>query len=141
MGRPAGSLNTSTLVGRQQLARYVRAAEEFTYSVMQDRVRCSVCDGEGKQPIEGQQGKFHDRKCSSCKGRGREIIKTETRLQAAFDIQDRAGVARQKQTDHVSTDGSHVTGIRIISVAANAVREGTSPARLMESHERSNSGD
>lgn len=95
--------------------------------------RCWRCDGTGLATMA-------DRVCQSCHGIQREML-TVGAVQHSADELMRYTCQQLKQVDHVSSDGSQVTGIRIISVAANAVREGTSPARLMESHERSNSGD
>lgn len=100
-------------MGRERISRYSTEAVEFAYSVMTDRVVCTVCEGTGKSPVHGKGEKIHDRKCQSCKGRGREIVDPRTRLEAAKEIMDRGGVPKQKQTDHISSDGTQRTGLLV----------------------------
>ncbi len=120
-GRPPGSKDLHTLMGRENIKRYTVEATEFAVSVMRDRVPCNVCDGTGKQPIEGQPGKFHDRKCSSCKGRRRDRLRPELRFAAACEIMDRGGVPREKAMEISGTIDLEINGL-VEKLAAGRAR-------------------
>ncbi len=96
---------------------------------------CWRCDGAGVAVRS-------DRVCVSCHGSRRETL-TVPQLQNSANELMRYTCQTLKQVDHTSSDGSQVTGIRIIAVHAPQVieAEGASAARLMEPHERGNSGD
>lgn len=64
---------------------------------------------------------MHGRECNSCKGRGREIIKTETRLDAAKDIQNRFGVPTQKALEVSGTIDLEISGL-VEKLAAGRAR-------------------
>lgn len=144
MGRPAGSKNAATILGRNRIAGYLDEAIVHAYMTMKCMLPCPVCDGKRVQKVNPPNGGAqYVRECQSCHGRGREIIDPRTRLMASTEIMDRAGLPKEKQVDHVSSDGSQVTGIRIIAVEAPRVieAEGTSAARLMEAEGKGHSGD
>lgn len=95
---------------------------------------CWQCEGTGTTLRA-------ERICRKCHGMRTGVVSEDQQINACTKLMPY--VAQQlKQVDHVSSDGSQVTGIRIISVRADTVIEaGTSSARLMEAHERGNSGD
>ncbi len=84
-----------------------------------------------------------DRVCRKCHGMRKGVCSEE--LQGHMATRLAPYVARQlKQVDHISSDGSQLTGIRIIAVEAGPrviETEGTSAARLMSAAGGGESGD
>lgn len=106
------------------LKRYRLSERRQAPCTCEDPVKCWRCAGTGKQL-------WNERVCQSCRGDGEEVVSPETSLNAAKYLAPY--ISQQlKQVDHVSSDGSRVTGIRIIAVAAQpAIETGAAHARLM----------